>query len=79
MSKRRFYLWLLWDLCFLCIGAADIYRYIVRDDGVMAFICGSVINNTALYCIYHSIEKRNKDDKESVVSYLGFPGCCYGG
>ena len=67
MSKRHFYLWLLWDLCLLCIGVVDIYRYIVRDDGVMALICGSIIIPTYLYCIYHSIEKRNKDEKERTV------------
>ena len=67
MTKRHFYLWLLWDLCFLCIGVVDIYRYIVRDDGVMALICGSIIIPTSLYCIYRSIEKRNKDAKERAV------------
>ena len=67
MSKRHFYLWLLWDLYLLCIGVVDIYRYIVRDDGVMALICGSIIIPTSLYCIYHSIEKRNKDEKERTV------------
>ena len=67
MSKRHFYLWLLLDLCFLCIGVVDIYRYIVCDDGVMALICGSIIIPTSLYCIYHSIKKRNKDEKERTV------------
>ena len=67
MSKRNFYLWLLWDLCFLCIGVVDIYRYIVRDYVVMALICGSIIIPTSMYCIYHSIEKRNKDEKERAV------------
>lgn len=67
MSKRHFYLWLLLDICFLCIGAVDIYRYIVCDDGVMALICGSVIILISLYCIYHSIEKMIKNEKERAV------------
>ena len=60
MSKRHFYLWLLLDLCFLCIGVVDIYRYIVRDDGIISLICGSVIILTSLYGIHHSIEKINE-------------------
>ena len=64
MSKRHFYLWLLWDLCFLCIGVVDIYRYIMRDDGVMALICGSVIIPVSLFCIYHVIEERIRNEKE---------------
>ena len=67
MSKRHFYLWLLLDLCFLSIGVVDIYRYIVRDDGVMALICESIIIQTSLYFIYRSIKKRNKDEKERAV------------
>ena len=64
MSKRHFYLWLLWDLCFLCIGVVDIYRYIMRDDGVMALICGSIIIPVSLFCIYHVIEERIRNEKE---------------
>lgn len=64
MSKRYFYLWLLWDLCFLCIGAIDIYRYIIRDDGIVALVCGSVIIPASLFCIYRAIEERNKNEKE---------------
>ena len=60
MSKRHFYLRLLCDLCFLCIVVVDIYRYIVRDDVVMALICGSIIIPTYLYCIYHSIKKKKQ-------------------
>ena len=64
MSKRHFYLWLLWDICFLCIGVIDIYRYFACHDGIVALICGSIIIPISLYCIYHSIERRIENEKE---------------
>jgi len=64
MSKRHFYLWMLWHLCFLCLGVVDIYRYIVCNDGTVALVCGSVLIPVSLYGIYHVIEERNRNEKE---------------
>lgn len=60
MSKRHFYLWILWHFCFLCLGVVYSYRYIVRYDGIISLICGSVLIITSLYGIHHSIEKINE-------------------
>jgi len=64
MSKRHFYLWMLWHLCFLCLGVVNIYRYIVREDEIAALICGSILIPISLYGIYRVIEGRNVNEKE---------------
>lgn len=64
MSKRYFYFWMLWDLCCLCLGVIDIYRYIVCDNEIILLICGSVIIPVSLFYIYHVIEERIRNEKE---------------
>ena len=64
MSKRYFYFLMLWDLCCLCLGVIDIYRYIVCDNEIIFLICGSVIIPVFLFCIYHVIEERIRNEKE---------------
>lgn len=64
MSNRHFYFWMIWHLFFLCVGAINIYRYIVTPESIGVMICGCVVVPFAIYGLFRVIEMRYGDDKK---------------